>query len=323
MTSGVTDPPEIPVELEESSCPIGCHEGQDIVFTGHDRISGIPGEYPVVRCRGCGLMRTSPRPTPDTIGFYYPADYGPYVGTSVAASAPQGSGLMRLARRLFDLKAHSTPPLPPGRMLEIGCASGSYLRDMLAQGWDAEGIEFSPVAAAAARESGLDVETGAIETLDKPAGRYDLIAGWMVLEHLHDPAGGLRKLARWAKPDGVLAFSVPDAGAAAAKLFASRWYDLHLPNHLYHFDRRNLTRLLEANGWQVERIVHQRTLGNVLGSAGYWLTDKGWSRLGRRLIDIPERGGRLTTLAFFPLAWAMAALGQTGRMTVWARRKPT
>jgi SAM-dependent methyltransferase len=310
-----------PVALESAPCPLGCPAGDDAVLTGRDRIAGLPGEYRVVRCRACGLLRTSPRPTAETIGFYYPPDYGPYVGTRADAPSARPGGLVRFAKRLLDVRAHALPPLPPGRLLEIGCASGSYLQAMATAGWTVEGIEFSADAAADARRAGLDVAVGAIETVEKPEVRYDLIVGWMVLEHLHDPAGGLRKLARWAKPDAVLAFSVPDAGAATAvRLFGARWYDLHLPNHLFHYDRTTLTRLLEANGWRVERIVSHRTAANIVASAGYWLSDKGWRRLGQRLIDFPERGGRAGALALYPVAFVMAALGQTGRMTVWARR---
>jgi SAM-dependent methyltransferase len=313
----------LPVLLEDSVCPLGCTAGDETVLTGRDRLADLPGEYRVVRCRGCGLLRTSPRPTPETIGFYYPADYGPYVGTRLGEASAGPGRFVRLAKRLLDVRAQAVPPLPPGRMLEIGCASGAYLRAMADAGWAVEGIEFSPDAAAAARQAGLDVAVGAIETVDKPEGRYDLIVGWMVLEHLHDPAGGLRKLARWAKPGAVLAFSVPDAGAATAvRLFGARWYDLHLPNHLFHYDRKTLARLLEANGWRVDRIVGHRTAANIVASLGYWLADKGWRRLGQRLIDFPERGGRLGALALYPAALVMAALGQTGRMTVWARHTP-
>jgi 2-polyprenyl-3-methyl-5-hydroxy-6-metoxy-1,4-benzoquinol methylase len=320
MTPPVEEKP--PIELEDSRCPLGCSAGDDPVLTGHDRISGLPGEFAVVRCRECGLLRTSPRPTAGTIGFYYPADYGPYVGTRSETAAAQPGGFVRLARRLFDVRAQSIPRLRPGRLLEIGCASGSYLRAMADAGWEAEGIELSPDAAAAARRTGLDVELGAIETIEKPEGRYDLIVGWMVLEHLHDPAGGLTKLARWAKPDAAMVLSVPDASPGWARRFGSRSYGLHLPNHLYHFDRKNLARLLDANGWRVTRLVYQRTLASLLASIGYWLADHGWRRLGRRLSDFAERGSRAMTVALYPLSVVMAAFGQTGRITVWAQRKP-
>jgi SAM-dependent methyltransferase len=310
------------VEIEDSACPLGCRGGDEPVLTGEDRITHLPGRHSVVRCRDCGLMRTSPRPTPATMGYYYPPEYAAYSVAPADAAATREGWFVKVAKRLLDVRANRIPPVAPGRMLEIGCASGRYLHAMAKAGWQVEGIELSAAAVAKARAAGLDVEAGALETAERPAGRFDLIVGWMVVEHLHDPAGGLRKLARWTKEGGMLAISVPDAGAATARMFGACWYDLHLPHHLYHYDRQNLTRLLEANGWHVERILSHRTLGNFIGSMGYWLTDRGWGRLGRTLEMFPERSGRLGALALYPLALLLAAFGQTGRMTVWARRKP-
>ncbi|MCG7928200.1 MAG: class I SAM-dependent methyltransferase, partial [Candidatus Thiodiazotropha taylori] len=65
------------VELESKPCPLGCSPADEKVLTGHDRINNLPGEFDVVRCGNCGLLRTDPRPTPTSIGFYYPDDYSP------------------------------------------------------------------------------------------------------------------------------------------------------------------------------------------------------------------------------------------------------
>jgi len=318
--------PDPRVTLEHVNCPLGCDDGDVPVLTGRDRISNLPGQFQVLRCGGCGLLRTSPRPSPQTIGFYYPEDYGPYVDTRIS-SAGRGclpalrQRMVALGQRLFDTKAHAIPAMPAGRMLEIGCASGSYLNKMASEGWEVEGIEFSAAAAAAARAQGFAVHVGPVETADRPNGGYDLVVGWMVLEHLHDPVGALRNLARWTRPGGMLAISVPNTGAAEFRLFGSRWYALQLPNHLFHFDRRTLTVLLEAGGWEMVRVQHQRTLANALGSLGYVAQDRGYKRLGQWLIDFAERGGRFGALAQFLPALVLAALGQTGRMTVWAQRR--
>ena len=127
-----------PLQLESAPCPLGCAPADERVLVGRDRILNIPGEFDLVRAlarvcdpqgfRACGLMRTDPRPTPGTIGRYYPDSYGPYQGTRVAAepaAARRKSWKSRLTS-LYDSRAQALPPeLAPGRMLEIGCASGS------------------------------------------------------------------------------------------------------------------------------------------------------------------------------------------------------
>lgn len=310
--------------LESRPCPLGCDGGDDPVLVGNDRLHGGPGEFTVVRCRGCGLMRTDPRPTPESIGEYYPDDYGPYLGTQVkVGKARPVSRLRRLFRRMksriFRFNTEVLPPVAPGRLLEVGCASGGYLHRMAQQGWEVHGIEFSPLAARRASALGYEVHAGSLETAPSPAEPFDLIVGWMVLEHLHDPVGGLSRLREWAKPGARLVLSVPNAGSFDFRLFGSRWYSLHLPNHLYHFTPCSIGKLLDAAGWRVERILHQRVLSDLVASAGYLLYDKGFRAAGRKLIDFPERSGGTWLYVLYPLAWLLSLIGQTGRMTVWAR----
>lgn len=315
------------ISLEDTCCPLGCERNDELLFYGSDRLYGKPGEFGLVRCRVCGLIRTNPRPTAESIGQYYPAHYGPYLGSRVTPTTQshQRSSLRRFARWIFRkvvrFNTQVVPELEPGRMLEIGCAAGNYLAEMQAVGWTVEGIEFSDQAAEEARRAGFNVRTGSLETATADPNSYDLIVGWMVLEHLHEPIAVLKKLGTWAKPGGWLCLSVPNCGSLEFKIFRSYWYDLHVPNHLIHLSPRTARSVLEKAGWEVERIFHQRNLSNLVGSLGLWLEGVGapaW--LSRRLKAFPDTAGLRSALALYPLAWLMSLLGQTGRMTIWARR---
>ena len=160
-------------------------------------------------------LHTNPRPTAASIGAYYPDDYGPYLGTRVGQ--PQltpfhglKSFVRPLVRKVFDTPSDVLPPIPRGRLLEIGCASGSYLDRMAHCGWQVEGIEFSEEAARAARDLGYQVHAGSLEFAPAPNYPPDLIVGWMVLEHLHDPIGCLEKLHEWAAPGGWLVLTLQE-----------------------------------------------------------------------------------------------------------------
>jgi len=312
------------IQLESVPCPLGCPEEDISVLEGHDRLHHLPGVFHVVRCKGCGLMRTHPRPTPESMRFYYPDHYGPYQGTKVAPVQING-GRAALMRRwgkgLFEFNTTRLPDLQPSRVLEIGCASGAFLDKLSRSGWIAEGVEFSETAAQSSRSLGFSVYTGPVESAPDPGHLFRLVVGWMVLEHLHDPVKALRKLHRWVEPQGWLVLSVPNAGALEFAIFKDRWYALHLPNHLYHFTPKSLSRILEAGGWRVVRVFHQRTLMNLMGSLGFWLNDRGlFPRFSNVLASLPEGRGHANYF-LYPLACLLAFLGQTGRMTVWARRR--
>lgn len=49
------------------------------------------------------------------------------------------------------------PPLPPGRALDLGCGTGTNVLYLVAHGWEAVGVDFSPAAIAQAREKAAGV----------------------------------------------------------------------------------------------------------------------------------------------------------------------
>jgi 2-polyprenyl-3-methyl-5-hydroxy-6-metoxy-1,4-benzoquinol methylase len=310
--------------LESIPCPLGCVENDEIIFSAHDILHDLPGKYNVVRCRSCGLIRTNPRPTPESIGVYYPDNYGPYLGFVVNSNKSEEDFgiklfLKLLVYRVFNSNSTILPPLHPGRMLEIGCASGSFLHQMAKKGWQVQGIEFSEKAAQAAKKLGYSVHAGALETAPQPEKLFDLIVGWMVLEHLHDPINCLRKLHEWSNPNAYLVLSIPNAGSLEFKLFKDKWYALQVPTHMTHFTPQSIETVLKACGWKLKKVYHQRTLSNFIASLGYVLRDQGYTKIANKLITFPEKGGVLVYI-LYPLSWLLSVFGQTGRMTVLAKK---
>jgi len=323
-------PDNIAINLEDIPCPI-CQKYDDkLILTGNDRLHGLPGEFTIVKCNKCGLMRTNPRPTIDSIGLYYPEDYGPYLSTNIRRKIDKQESkassffkrVMRpVYRKIVRFNTACLPDLQPGRLLEIGCASGSFLHHMATKGWDVHGIEFSSQAAMIPKKMGYNVHVGPLETAPDPKYYFELIVGWMVLEHLHDPISCLKKLRSWATSETWLVLSVPNAGSLEFKIFKNRWYALQLPTHLFHYTPYTLKKVMNAAGWEVKHIYHQRILSNLIASLGYFFSDHNFTRLGQKLINFPENPGKYGHLIFYPLAWLLSKFGQTGRMTVWARIK--
>jgi SAM-dependent methyltransferase len=303
--------------MEEAPCPLGCAAGDRLVIEAGDRLHGFPGRWRVVECKSCGLRRTNPRPTLDEIGGFYPEDYSPFVLTE-GVSDDRRSRSARL-RRVFRFRDTPIPPMAPGRALELGAATGDFMLGLREAGWQVDGIEPSETAAERARARGLSVHCGPVETAPDPREPYDLVLGWMALEHFHDPVGVLRRLHSWTRPGARLAASTPNAGSLEARAFGDAWYALQLPTHLFHYTPRTISKLMAASGWKVTSVMHQRNLTNLAVSAGYRLRDRRpESKIARWLLDFPAKGK--WHYATFPLATAAAAFGQTGRMTVWAER---
>jgi SAM-dependent methyltransferase len=309
------------LDLETVSCPLGCPPDDEFVVLGHDRLHGVAGEFPVLRCRHCGLLRTSPRPTPSAIQRYYPASYAPYTSTIVAPerknATPVAARKLSVAH-LLKPRTNVLPALPPGRLLEIGCGSGAFLHHMAQSGWEVEGLELSRSAGEEARGLGLPVFIGSLAEAPDPIKPFDLVVGWMVLEHLHDPVEMLQKLRRWSAPGGWLVLSVPDAGALEFKLFRDAWYALDVPRHLFHFTAKTARLVLSQAGWRLERVLWHDNPNNLILSLRNRCEEHDWLQAANFLREVADgrRWGRLRLV----LGKLLGSLRASGRMTLWARR---
>jgi len=251
------------LELEATACSL-CGQGDfQSVYSGlGDLRHGLPGSFDVVRCLACGLVRTMPRPTRDTIAEFYPESYSDY------ANRPQLRTQLSLVRRAFSLPhrlrfgdLEESPPRAGARALEVGSGAGADLARLAAAGWETWGIEPSADAAAAAgllpgvsrqRIISTTVEEAQLET-----GSFDLIRMSHALEHAHDPRLAIAQAAAWLRPNGLLRILVPNFGSLERRLFRRRWAGLDVPRHLYHFTPRTLKRLLEECGLGLRRVAPQ------------------------------------------------------------------
>ena len=155
-------------------------------------------------------------------------------------------------------------PRPAGRVLDVGCGEGATAEALRAAGatW-ISGIEVVAEAAAAAAERYDEVVVGdALEMVDAVDGPFDTIVCYDVLEHLVDPGALLRRLHGLARPGAWLHVSVPNARHYSLTLdlvvrgtFGYAEYGHRDSTHLRWFTRGDMTRLLAAGGWRVERAV--------------------------------------------------------------------
>ncbi|MBC7820581.1 MAG: class I SAM-dependent methyltransferase [Planctomycetaceae bacterium] len=215
----------------------------------------------------------------------------------------------------------------PRRALELGCSHGAFLQQLRERGWECVGIEPAAEVARRAAERGFDVRIGSLESVvaSDPQtfaqSSFDALFAWMVIEHLHDPVATLRLVRELLKPGGTLSFSVPNFGCWERRTFGRFWYALQLPTHLQHFTTASLRRMLDASGFELVELIHQRNINNLVGSLGLWLRTKfpNWS-LGKRLIRWTDNPSALGLCWLAPLARLLAMVRKSGRLTVVARR---
>ena len=237
---------------EVEVCP-GCGSPQrqpPVLLRGRDRLTGAPGEFTVVACPACGLAYTLPRLRPADFSTYYPESYSAYEPNSAPARPSLGERVGELQREAIIRYGpyREIWKRPPGRLLDVGCGVGDLAAAFARRGWEACGIEPSPIAAAHARAAGVDAVVGTLDDAPWPMAHFDAIIFNHSLEHVDDPAATMATAARLLRPGGVVAIAVPNFGSPHRLLFGSAWFQLDLPRHLQHFDRDSLTGLVRRAG---------------------------------------------------------------------------
>jgi len=93
---------------------------------------------------------------------------------------------------------------PHPRLLDVGCAQGHEVREFIALGIDAEGVEINPRKVKAGRTLFPDIKmrSGNVETLDYPADSFDLVYCRNVV-FATDPKKSLPELERVLRPGGI------------------------------------------------------------------------------------------------------------------------
>ena len=290
------------------------------LLTGPDRLHSSDEEFNLMECQDCGLIYLSPRPGPDEIDKYYPADYQPFY----KAIAEEPSFFRRLDRR-YGLHRRCNEVIKragnSGLLLDIGCATGIFLNGMRERGWQVKGVELSEYAANYARERfHLEVTTGTLADAKFPENHFNLVTMWDVLEHVPDPAETLTEIHRIMKPGGWLVLSLPNPVAWERHWFNQFWAGWDVPRHFQIFSPQVIQQYLNRSGLQRTEI-HSFTgrHGVLVLSVQMWLTSKNYSdRTKRWIMKIMQSlPARIITYPFYQIA---DRLNRSSIMVVFARK---
>jgi SAM-dependent methyltransferase len=231
--------------FEMLGCGLCGSAGFHPLYTAKDRLSESGELFHIVACKGCGVLRTLPELSDSELAHYYPTDYW---------SENDEPSLAWLRKSQWEkTRLLSRCRLTGGKILDVGCGAGFFLRALEGADWERYGVETGGPASDSARRSlGRD----RIRTCDLVQARFeddafDVITFWSALEHMNDPRLNVEEARRIIKRGGSLIVQVPNAASYQARFFRGDWYALDAPRHRYHFDITALDRLLRDNGFSI------------------------------------------------------------------------
>ena len=167
------------------------------------------------------------------------------------------AGKLRWARRVKMLSRHLAPGMS---VLELGCGTGYFTRELARSGADIVAIDVSPelleIAKANCSTPNVRYEIKNAYELSYPDGAFNSVVGSSVLHHLEIDAA-LREVYRVLKPGGTIYFTEPNMLNPQIAIQKNvPWVKRKLgdsPDETAFF-RWPLRRLLEQKGYREVRI---------------------------------------------------------------------
>ncbi|MBN1823304.1 MAG: class I SAM-dependent methyltransferase [Endomicrobiales bacterium] len=213
---------------------------------------GIMGTQQIVKCSVCGLKYVRPRLK---AGFVVKA-YRDSVDENYLSQSAARDITFRKCIEIVEREKQVK-----GRILDVGAASGNFLKHAKERGWEVSGAEPSKsLAEHGNRNYGVNIFAGTLSEARYPDAYFDVITVWDMLEHSTDPSAELAEMRRILKKDGMLVVNFPDIGTLLAKTAGRYWWFL-LSNHLYYFDGRSIKNILSKTGFRVRKKgMHFQTL---------------------------------------------------------------
>ncbi len=308
-------------KIQSEKCVNCGSQDYQFLHRGKDRLHGIDGEFSVDMCTQCGLNTVHPKLSLDEMEKYYPTDYVSFP----KAVEDEKSSLKRLDRKIGikrRCKVINQRVEKTGRILDIGCATGNFLRGMQEFGWDCYGIEPSEYAANyAMKRFNLQVIHGYLTEHLFEDNYFDVVSLWDVFEHLPEPQNDLAIIKSILKPGGMLIITTPNADSWGRKIFKEHWVGWDVPRHYHVFSPITIEDILNRSSFTTKEIISfTGRHGAFLISLQFLLSDKQIPTWHKKLIFAIYRSLFFRVMAYPFFLWAERS-NHSSIMTVFAKKE--
>ena len=272
-------------EVENVSCPICIDPSRPrLVFQQSNGVG-------IWLCPECEIMYASPRFTENALSEIYEneafVDESVYEDWSYEKWKRENKGRsyipqtlkIQLVRRFLSQE---------DRILDVGCGTGLFCLEASKQGLNVEGVDPSRMLIDLGRRLlEIPLHHSKIEEFE-PDYKYKGIVLWAVLEHVSNLKGLIKRCGDLLEEEGYLFIDVPNHEGASNRfktflsqkgLKESDFKHFGFPWHIYSFNRKSLSRLMKACGFEpvlFEFWSHLLKDGanGMMARIAVWLTQK-------------------------------------------------
>jgi SAM-dependent methyltransferase len=189
------------------ACPACSEPRSTLSYLGEGWL--LRWRYEYRQCDACGSLYVAPMPDEATLDAMYGPEYLAHYDEG-AGALHGGAVSGELAAELSEAAGLAARLRPGGRLLDVGCGAGAFLREAARHGLSARGHErVASTAEKVAASTGLPVSSGPMEALIAAGERFDVVHMADVVEHHPRPIELLGEAIRLLAPGGVLLLRGP------------------------------------------------------------------------------------------------------------------
>ncbi len=223
----------------------------------------IKDNWEIVRCSNCKIVFVKDFPSDRVLEDLYGEDFfkdgqkSPTEGLKLHNNPAYINAIKRIERiKKYD---HCN-----GRLLDVGCATGIFLKAANASFKYSFGIDISKYATGfAVKELNVNAKYGTISDLNFSQQYFDVITMWDVIEHVKDPNKYIDKISNIIRTGGLLVLSTGNIESLMFKIQKKKWHLLIPPKHLFYFSPKTISMLLNKYGFRVLNIENEGQYTNL------------------------------------------------------------
>lgn len=146
-------------------------------------------------------------------------------------------------------------PIKKGKLLDVGCANGGFMRYAMNRGYVAYGLDFDQRSIESARANGItNVWPMSLKEFSETTGRdmiggFDVVTFFDVMEHQTDPARFINEVLHMLAPGGYIVGKVPNRNRILSKVRRELDYD-YPPHHTLMWSISSVQSLLVKTGFK-------------------------------------------------------------------------